>query len=672
MALIDYWIQIENRPWDTAPRNLDRMSGQTIQQATGQAPVPNQTITSPMTGASRSVTMNLPVSEDALILRRYRPPQLADKSDAWTVPDDRKVNPWDLNEPDPTDAGTMGTIPGATIECNVGDSVVVHFRNHDTRSGRSVHQRAHSLHTHGFVFQNRYDGAYPLSPPDPTQPVGTEGPLWALVGVPDNKKGDRVPAPDSSVPGVPNGGTFDYRWETLGWPTTTGVWHYHDHSICDAENISLGAIGIVVIHNPADPEDFIGDPNLAGPGQQVQDLPAGSFNASPIRRVCFPPPFKVPVLPADLDRFLVAHPPHIPGLPPVFEEHQPHTKGNPGRSRSMEDAEQLRRRFLVERGDLILELDPELITIARFCLPFYRTPPYKALYLQLYHEMPGVGMVINGRKFLGNAPTVVAGPNTKMRFGVVGMNQAMFHTFHLHGHRWVIPGPKGDKPGGGAGPNAIQDSTLVQAVSQFEDTKIFGPANSFSFTINEGTFMGAPIGAALGEWHMHCHVLMHMMSDLSGGMLGSLLVVQGGELALGLPTGEPCHGAMGPAPTPMAATVRSTPGCKWWDDASGTPETTIKVNGTVTWLDNGCSPHFVVSINSAPFDTLTPALASPVLPTTLPGFTRQFTAVGNFAYACGVHGGDPVSAVGGPGGNPAGPGVDSPARAMWGIVHVIP
>jgi hypothetical protein len=34
---------------------------------------------------------------------------------------------------------------------------------------------------------------------------------------------------------------------------------------------------------------------------------------------------------------------------------------------------------------------------------------------------------------------------------------------------------------------------------------------------------------------MHCHVLYQMMS----GMMGSLLVVKGGELAFGLPVGLP-------------------------------------------------------------------------------------------------------------------------------------
>ncbi len=53
--------------------------------------------------------------------------------------------------------------------------------------------------------------------------------------------------------------------------------------------------------------------------------------------------------------------------------------------------------------------------------------------------------------------------------------------------------------------------------------------------------------SGLGEWHMHCHVLGHMME----GMMGSLLVIQGGELAIGLPSGEPCGMVMTqPPPTP--------------------------------------------------------------------------------------------------------------------------
>jgi len=41
--------------------------------------------------------------------------------------------------------------------------------------------------------------------------------------------------------------------KTFGWPTTAGVWLYHDHSICDMENVQQGAIGLVVIRNPGGP-----------------------------------------------------------------------------------------------------------------------------------------------------------------------------------------------------------------------------------------------------------------------------------------------------------------------------------------------------------------------------------------------------------------------------------
>ena len=37
MAIIDVWIQLENRAWDTMPNNIDRMTGKTAQDITGKA-----------------------------------------------------------------------------------------------------------------------------------------------------------------------------------------------------------------------------------------------------------------------------------------------------------------------------------------------------------------------------------------------------------------------------------------------------------------------------------------------------------------------------------------------------------------------------------------------------------------------------------------------------------
>jgi plastocyanin len=539
MATVEVWIQLENHAWDMSPHNTDRMTGQSIQDRTKKSSPPNgiapvsATLVSPETGVTRKVTMFNPLSGDALIYRRYKPPVKADKSDAWTVPDDRKVNPWDLNEPDPTDKGTMGTIPGVILECNVGDRLVVHFRNKDTRAGFNSKTRSHSMHPHGITFPAKYDGAYPLSPEDTTQPLGAEATMWNAIGVTGNKKGDRVPAP---ITAGDKGGTFDYTWDTHGWPATAGVWLYHDHSFCDMESVERGAIGLLVIHNTADALDVVVTP---------ADLPGGDPNGAIITR-------------------------------------------------------KLEQRIGV-----------------------YIKPAAQTQFLQLYHTLMDGPTCVNGRQYLGNTPTLVAGPDTKMRFGVVGMG-SMFHTFHLHGHRWVVPGPDGTNQG------AIQSSIQDKSVSQFEDTRIFGPANSFGFTIQQGSsFMGAFPGEAIGEWHMHCHVMMHMDT----GMMGSLLVVDAGQSAVALPHGEasPCD-----TPAPVSNDVAI-------QNFAFTPQNiSVKMGDTVTWTNKDAAPHTVTSNNPsgqnftcAPVST--EVFASPTLNQNNT-FQHTFNAMGTFDYHCEVHG----------------------------------
>ena len=620
MATIDIWIQIENHAWDTVPHRFDRMTGQDFNS--GSVLV---NLTSPVTGHTRNnVRMYKPLLDganvgEALILRRY--------TANWAAPDDRKVNPWDLNEPDPTDNGTMGTIPGPVIECNVGDGVRVHFRNKDSRAGKSPKARTHSLHPHGFVFKPTSDGAYPLTPPDPSQPVAgppDETALWTAIGVTGpNKMGDRIPP----------GGTFTYEWNTHGWPTTAGVWLYHDHSICDMDNVNLGAIGIIVIHNPADTNnDFV-----IGPA----DLPNGSFTGSPVSITCFPfpTPFPIATLPHDLAGLGLIRGPSagMPGMPGMDETGGGGKKLSGGTAAAATAVGPPVLERLMERGGLLLEADAKLAMIARFCVRNYRTPPSKGLYLQLFHELTGApGMPINGRVFLGNTPTIVAGVSTKMRFGVVGMGNASFHTFHIHGHRWIIPGPHGNVPN-----PAIQNSPMDTPVSQFEDTRIFGPANSFVFTIDEaaGSFMraGSPSSNdAKGEWHMHCHLLTHMMQ----GMMGSLLIIGGGETAGALPMGEPCPA--GAVAQPNTVVVKNI---------AFTPNMLAVSSGTSVMFDFQESPHTVtttsrtgaasaIEINGGPGGN-NPANAGVAVPFP-PAVQKSVVVTGNpgdmINYMCGIHG----------------------------------
>lgn len=596
----EYWIQIENRPWDICPHNIDRMTGQTIQQVDQNHPAPvSVTLTSINGGASRKVEMYKPIRDssgnimDALILRRYKVPVKADKRDAWTVPDDRKINPWDLNEPNPTETGTMGTVPGATLEASVGNSIIVHFRNKDhrlTTTGQpmAIEHRCHSLHPHGVVFAPKSDGAYPLSPADPVQALGSEAALWAMVpqwGGSQFKQGDRVP-PDA---------TFTYTWNTFGWATTAGVWLYHDHSICDDDNVNLGAIGMIVIHNPADKEQEVDTRLAADPTQPDPTLmPGGSPNGSPLFSLLVP----------------LAEPAQI--LPHQIADLQP--TANVPAAVKPSAAHVLR---LTDNAELHVDaaLHPIQIGFLR-----YRTPPAKAQILQLFHTLYDGSTCINGRQYLGNTPTVISGPSTLMRFGVVGMGSE-FHTFHIHGHRWTLPGPTGTDL------TSIMQSAQIGAVSQFEDTRTFGPANSFVFTINElaplapGSFMraGGPGPAdAVGEWHMHCHVLMHMMT----GMMGSLLIVNGGEVFTALPRGVPCP-PMGTAAPPGSHTVNVV------DFTYDQQTINISAGDTVHWVwqaDN----HSVTSDVSGQFNS--------GVNSTGHTFDHMFMSAGTFNYHCVVHG----------------------------------
>jgi FtsP/CotA-like multicopper oxidase with cupredoxin domain/plastocyanin len=661
MATRELWIQIEPNQWDLCPHNIDRMTGMNIQDReaaignSGLAPR-TVTLTSPVTGHKRSVKMFKPLDGGALILRRY--------TANWAAPDDRKVNPWDINELDPTDNGTMGTIPGPVIELDVGDDVIVHFRNGDHRREPRLlavetivnslvtsridrigdvggiridpnlftqpidfRKRTHSLHPHGVVFAPTSDGAYPLSPQDHSQPIpAAEKPFWDEVGVSDFKQGDRVPS----------GATFDYHWQTLGWPTTAGVWLYHDHSINDEENVNRGAIGIIVVHNP----------NEADKQQDVepQDLPGGSLNGSPIipGLIRFDQAFDLnvnllPSAPFDMSDLGMSDmamgdagggAAGMGGMEMADDAPAPKKAAKKAAKKSAAtkvrkdvEFEEMKAEFrVVTAGDIDLVVNRESAVVALLKSRF-RTPPTKAVYLQLFHMLQNGAMCINGRQYLGNTPTVVAGTNTLMRFGVVGMGSD-FHTFHLHGHRWTLNGPDGDEL------NLIMNSPQVRPVSQFEDTRTFGPANSFVFSIDEGNgFMRA--SPANGEWHMHCHVLNHMMS----GMMGSLLIVNGGDVFFGLPHGVPMPGmggmnmgGGGGGPTTTTVHVQ--------DFQFVQKDVSIHVGDTVVWSVDAAG-HTVTDDGGAfAFGTV-----SSTLSVNAPNIQHTYNTAGAFPYHCAIHGG---------------------------------
>ena len=89
--------------------------------------------------------------------------------------------------------------------------------------------------------------------------------------------------------------------------------------------------------------------------------------------------------------------------------------------------------------------------------------------------------VIDGRAFVGNTPVFHARVGDLVQWDVLAFGDE-HHTFHVHGHRWVVHG------------------TPV-------DTQTVGPAESFRIRYVEDD---------PGTWLYHCHVEDHMMRGMIG------------------------------------------------------------------------------------------------------------------------------------------------------------
>jgi FtsP/CotA-like multicopper oxidase with cupredoxin domain len=108
-----------------------------------------------------------------------------------------------------TDAIGKACMPGPTLEAEVGDLLVVHFRNGDTRLNQAV-----TMHPHGVKYNPEYDGSY---------------------------LGDHTRAGGFIAPGE----EFTYRWECT--PDSVGVWPYHDHGPNHTLNTMRGLFGAVIV-----------------------------------------------------------------------------------------------------------------------------------------------------------------------------------------------------------------------------------------------------------------------------------------------------------------------------------------------------------------------------------------------------------------------------------------
>lgn len=102
------------------------------------------------------------------------------------------------------------SIPGPILKCEVGDLLVVHFRNADR-----VLEQAITMHPHGVKYNPEYDGAF--------------------MGAYTRTGGFVEP-----------GEEFTYRWEAT--PDSVGVWPYHDHGPNHTVNTMRGLFGAIIVY----------------------------------------------------------------------------------------------------------------------------------------------------------------------------------------------------------------------------------------------------------------------------------------------------------------------------------------------------------------------------------------------------------------------------------------
>jgi FtsP/CotA-like multicopper oxidase with cupredoxin domain len=106
-------------------------------------------------------------------------------------------------------AAAPAVMPGPTLHAEVGDLLVVHFRNGDERIRQGV-----TMHPHGVRYNPNYDGTYMG---EFTRPGGFVEP----------------------------GEEFTYLWEAT--PDSVGVWPYHDHGPNHTLNTFRGLFGALVV-----------------------------------------------------------------------------------------------------------------------------------------------------------------------------------------------------------------------------------------------------------------------------------------------------------------------------------------------------------------------------------------------------------------------------------------
>jgi plastocyanin len=266
-------------------------------------------------------------------------------------------------------------IPGTVIYTQPGERLYIHVLNGDTEP--------HSFHTHGLHYGIDSDGSWPFGVQEYNGPNRSDaicpGDQWCYI--------------------------FDVREDTVG------AWPFHDHHMHIEDVVKRGLFGGIVVRDPdcekVDLEVPIFFHKLtANVGAALFD--SGSLN------------------PGDLFTFAFTE-------EGTFEYY---CRFHPMQGRvRVTAAGPLTATINILDTPARFELDDITVGVGAVV-----TWNHAGNQPHTVTERSGAGLesfAINGRTYVGNTPTIVAGHGTRVRWYVFNLDLSMvWHNFHLHGQRW--------------------------------------------------------------------------------------------------------------------------------------------------------------------------------------------------------------------------------------------
>ena len=396
---------------------------------------------------------------DAVVYREYL-------DSGYTVP-----NTAALVAPDVTEPRWDQRIPGCVLYAEPNERLHIHVRNDDTEP--------RTFHLHGLIYGIESDGAWPFGVKD-------------VVGH----------RSDAICPGDEWCYVFDATNETVG------CWPFHDHLMNIEAAVDRGLFGGLVVRHPAGPKPDLEVPfflhRLVGSGGEPA-FDSGSMNSGDT--------FQHQFTAAGTYEYVCK-------FHPMLGRVRVNPTGPATANVSIVDTPT--PRFVPD--DVTIGVNGRVTWTHAGTMPHTVSDAATA---------PLDSMAINGRAFVGNTPIIVAQTGQRIRWYVFNLDLGeRWHNFHPHGQRFEVAGETADTRSIGPAESFCVDTIVPPVVldpRQCEDGHDHEPGEPHGHgghrhddsradevsRDNHGEEGRRRQYCVRGDFLVHCHVEMHMMSGMA-------------------------------------------------------------------------------------------------------------------------------------------------------------